>query len=168
MSSLFRIVLALIAVGLCVGVGWYLVTPSADPAPPGEEPLVARAEPPPPDPREAFATPFRNVRPGVKYVGDAACAGCHADLTASYHKHPMGRSAAVGSNGTFEKFAPENKPTFAAQGFNLTATPTKHTVALDGLPPYTVTTDLAIGSGTRGRSYLTFDHGAGGTWSPDT
>src|ERR1700733_11708621 len=33
--------------------------------------------PPPKDPRVAFATPFLNVRPTVRYVGDEACAGCH-------------------------------------------------------------------------------------------
>src|SRR5262245_58160657 len=37
--------------------------------------------PPPPaasDPRLSYATPYRNVRPDVAYVGDEACAGCHA------------------------------------------------------------------------------------------
>src|SRR5207249_11883682 len=46
----------------------------------------------PPDPRLAYAGPYRNVRPDVKYVGDAACAGCHPVETDGFHRHPMGRS----------------------------------------------------------------------------
>ena len=38
------------------------------------------------------SSPYQNTRPGVKYVGDAACLGCHADKGASYRQHPMGRS----------------------------------------------------------------------------
>ncbi len=37
-------------------------------------------------------SPYLNTRPGVKYVGDAACLGCHANEGASYRLHPMGRS----------------------------------------------------------------------------
>jgi predicted CXXCH cytochrome family protein len=44
------------------------------------------------DPRLAYAGPFRNVDPVVKYVKDTACAKCHADITRSYRRHPMGRS----------------------------------------------------------------------------
>ncbi|MEX2139579.1 MAG: tetratricopeptide repeat protein [Pirellulales bacterium] len=38
------------------------------------------------------ASPYRNVRPGVNYVGDAACADCHAEIAQAYATHPMGRS----------------------------------------------------------------------------
>jgi tetratricopeptide (TPR) repeat protein len=38
------------------------------------------------------SSPYLNTRPGVKYLGDAACLGCHANLGASYRRHPMGRS----------------------------------------------------------------------------
>ena len=38
------------------------------------------------------SSPYLNTRPGVKYVGDAACLGCHANKGASYRLHPMGRS----------------------------------------------------------------------------
>src|SRR5690348_7016201 len=57
----------------------------------------ARTEPTPApetDPRVTFATPYRNVRPDVRYVGDEACARCHRKLAESYHQHPMGRSLA--------------------------------------------------------------------------
>jgi Flp pilus assembly protein TadD len=37
-------------------------------------------------------SPYRNTRPDVKYVGDAACNRCHADIAASFGRHPMGRS----------------------------------------------------------------------------
>src|SRR5262249_5836345 len=46
----------------------------------------------PADPRLTFTTPYRNVRPGVRYVGDETCARCHAQLARSYRQHPMGRS----------------------------------------------------------------------------
>src|SRR5262249_22227625 len=42
--------------------------------------------------RLTFATPYRNVRPDVKYVGDEACSDCHRRLYVSYHSQPMGRS----------------------------------------------------------------------------
>ena len=37
-------------------------------------------------------SPYRNARAGVKYVGDAACARCHAEIAETYRRHPMGRS----------------------------------------------------------------------------
>ncbi len=46
------------------------------------------------DPRLTADTPFLNVRPEVRYVGDEACAGCHSKHSASYRQHPMGRSLA--------------------------------------------------------------------------
>jgi hypothetical protein len=50
--------------------------------------------PPETDPRLAFGTPYRNVHPDVQYVGDAACARCHAQQAHDYRQHPMGRSLA--------------------------------------------------------------------------
>jgi tetratricopeptide (TPR) repeat protein len=37
-------------------------------------------------------SPYRNTRAGVKYVGDASCVRCHAEIGESYRSHPMGRS----------------------------------------------------------------------------
>ena len=37
-------------------------------------------------------SPWLNTRPEVKYVGDAVCARCHADIAETYRRHPMGRS----------------------------------------------------------------------------
>jgi predicted CXXCH cytochrome family protein len=45
--------------------------------------------------RDVYAgSPFKNARPGVAYVGDAACARCHRDIALAYRSHPMGRSLA--------------------------------------------------------------------------
>jgi hypothetical protein len=44
------------------------------------------------DPRLAYAGPYRTIHPDVRYVGDAACIKCHKDETATYKRHPMGRS----------------------------------------------------------------------------
>ena len=37
-------------------------------------------------------SPYKNTRPGVKYVGDAACSRCHAEIAETFRQHPMGRS----------------------------------------------------------------------------
>ena len=130
-------------------------------------------DPPPPDPRLTFTTPYRNVKPGVRYVGDAACATCHADIDRTYHRHPMGRSAerltAAGGKGV-EQFGPAARPTFAVGGFDLSAEQTPaglvHRVrARDAAPPaeYAPVVQVAVGSGTRGRSYLSVEDG-GAVW----
>ena len=46
----------------------------------------------PADPRLTYPGPFRNIHPDVKYVGDAACVGCHPLEVKSFHQHPMARS----------------------------------------------------------------------------
>src|SRR2546426_10209436 len=48
----------------------------------------------PPDPRLDYSGPLGNVHPSVKYVGDAACAACHAELGQNYRRHPTGTSLA--------------------------------------------------------------------------
>src|SRR4051794_26264138 len=40
------------------------------------------------------ASPFRNTRPDVAYVGSARCRACHADEHASFGHTGMGRSMA--------------------------------------------------------------------------
>ncbi len=39
-------------------------------------------------------SPYENTRLEVKYVGDAACTRCHAEIAETYSRHPMGRSLA--------------------------------------------------------------------------
>ncbi|HZY90674.1 MAG TPA: hypothetical protein VFE78_37975, partial [Gemmataceae bacterium] len=63
------------------GLLWLLLARRAKDGPP-------RAESP--DPRLAYAGPFRNVRPDVGYVPDARCAECHEKIAAAYAAHPMG------------------------------------------------------------------------------
>jgi Flp pilus assembly protein TadD len=58
------------------------------PAPPSPPAVVVD------DPRLTYATPYRNVRPEVQYVGDATCALCHPTQADTYRHHPMGRSLA--------------------------------------------------------------------------
>jgi hypothetical protein len=52
------------------------------------------------DPRLAYAGPYLNVRPGVGYVGDSACADCHLDKAETYADHPMARSLAPAARRT--------------------------------------------------------------------
>jgi hypothetical protein len=40
-------------------------------------------------------SPWKNAQPGVKYVGDATCARCHSDIVDTFSRHPMGRSLAT-------------------------------------------------------------------------
>jgi hypothetical protein len=44
--------------------------------------------------RNDAVSPYMNTRPGVKYLGDAACVGCHAQSAEAFRQHPMGRSLA--------------------------------------------------------------------------
>ncbi len=129
----------------------------------------ATGDPLPPDPRLTFPTPFRNVTPEIRYVGDAKCAPCHGDICTSYHAHPMGRSASLGTSVPIERYGPVANNPFSIAGYELRAEKTAegaiHRVGAKGsngeaLPDYTVAADLAIGSGTRGRSYLSIEGGS--------
>ncbi|HET6574017.1 MAG TPA: tetratricopeptide repeat protein [Fimbriiglobus sp.] len=128
------------------------------------------AEPDPPDLRETFPTPFHNVRPGVRYVGDAACASCHPDIAETFHAHPMGQSAElVGRVVPIERYDVAAKNPFTAMGFEfrvekagdrVTHRMSALTAGGNSLPGYSVGVDVAIGSGTRGRTYLSIRDGA--------
>lgn len=152
-----------------VSVGWFAFTrPDPTPTPPTTpspiaETEPARPDPAPPDPRVAFTTPFRNVRPGVKYVGDAACTGCHADVAKHYRDHPMGRSAEFTKpTGPVEKYDATAKNPFHAGAFDFhveRGDGVTHRVVANTLD-YTAPIHLTIGSGTHGRSYLTNCDGA--------
>jgi hypothetical protein len=41
---------------------------------------------------ESLAVSYKNTAKSVAYVGDEACAQCHAEISKSYRGHPMGRS----------------------------------------------------------------------------
>lgn len=164
-----RILLA--ALFACGAFGaWFFLLRNNDTVPDGDSksPSDVRPDGPAPDPRLTFDTPFRNVKPDVKYTGDASCAGCHPGHDASYHKHPMGRSAdRVGKPGAPENYSSNNP--FTAQGYTLRSEKTpagdRHVLSIkDGsgkpLPDHVMLATVAIGSGTRGRSYLSVEEGA--------
>ncbi len=119
------------------------------------------------DPRLSFATPFLNVRPEVQYVGDDACAGCHPDIARTYRRHPMGRSLAP-ATGTSEPHDPGPRNPFEASGFHYGVERRgervlhRETVTAAGgrrLIEKEVEVHFAVGSGSRGRSFLTHKDG---------
>jgi predicted CXXCH cytochrome family protein len=110
----------------------------------------------PPDPRLTFDTPFRNVRPNVAYVGDAACAPCHADIDATYHRHPMGRSASLPANEPAARFSAHGHVEFLVEPRGDRMVHTELIKLPDGQILATTEAEVVavIGSGTRGKSYL--------------
>jgi len=53
----------------------------------------------------------------VKYVGDTACIGCHAQIADTYARHPMGRSLAPIENASELEGGPgSDRPHFVAKG----------------------------------------------------
>lgn len=161
------VALGLLGVGLGV-VGWLRTRGPEEPPALAGPPADPGPGPVPVEPWLAFAGEFRNVRPEVEYVGDAVCGRCHAAVAKTYHQHPMGRSAEWVRPGAAVDHAAGPHGSFDVSGYRLGVVRKDdrvwhHTGLTDGgaaAPPYTVPADLAIGSGSRGRSYLTFDRGA--------
>lgn len=115
------------------------------------------ADDPPPDPRRTFDTPFRNARPDVAYVGDAACAPCHAAIDHSYHKHPMGRSAAAPDpTGLPVHFTAFGRVEFRVEARDGKVIHTEVVPGPAGPPPIIAPAEVVavVGSGTRGKSFL--------------
>ena len=108
-------------------------------------------------------SPFRNVGPGVGYVGDAACARCHADVVESYRAHPMGRSVSktAGPTGAESIDAPTGAA-FDSTGYHYTVERRGDRLVhreqrLDGgevVASVEVAVAYALGSGERGYSFL--------------
>src|SRR5688500_17549847 len=72
-----RLLVVGVALGLGAAAAAYFFWPTQQVGPPREPDVASDVEPP--DPRQTFATRFRNVHPDVIYVGDAACRPCHKD-----------------------------------------------------------------------------------------
>jgi Flp pilus assembly protein TadD len=161
----WRLLALLTLLAIAAGGRWWLVH---KPSPPGLQPNGAIANPRagliPDDPRLSYATPYSNVRPDVKYVGDQSCARCHAELARSYHQHPMGRSlvpqAGDAPQGHEER---TQNADFRALGFHYSVESQGDRVVHremkeDGqgrvLAEKKAEVAFAVGSGTRGRSYL--------------
>jgi Flp pilus assembly protein TadD len=77
---------AVLGAAAAAAVVFWSRTPPPD-APTVPDPPTASRAPLP----TLTASPFRNTKPDVAYVGDDRCLSCHIDY-ASYHDHPMGRS----------------------------------------------------------------------------
>ncbi len=118
----------------------------------------------PDDPRLTFPTPYRNVRPEVKYVGDGACAKCHPKFSETYHQHPMGRSLANLKSGfPLERYDEAAHNPFQIAGatyrVNRLTEGVRHSESLvdlkkDVLAEMAAPIALAIGSGQNGRAYV--------------
>jgi Cytochrome c554 and c-prime len=109
-------------------------------------------------------SPFRNIGPGVGYVGSAACTRCHADVAESYRAHPMGRSVArIAADDDDEdlRAAPANAE-FDAAGYHYAVERRAERLVHreqrlgDGEAVAAVEADVAyaLGSGERGYSFL--------------
>ena len=110
------------------------------------------------DPRVTIATPFQNVRPEIHYVGDAACADCHAAISASYRQHPMGRSLApIAAADSIERYDAAARNPFEAQGFQYRVERSgERMIHKESVGAIEARAEMAfaVGSGRRGRSYL--------------
>jgi hypothetical protein len=128
------------------------------------EVIAPRAERKRPRRDVALDSPFRNVRAGVEYVGDAACARCHGEIAESFAAHPMGRSLTPVSGATGDGLvgAPATG-SFEADGFRYAVEHRDGRVfhkesRLD--PRGRVLAEIeaeiryVLGSGARGASYL--------------
>lgn len=123
-------------------------------------------DPPSPlaDPRLTYPTPYRNVRPEVQYVGDAACATCHADVAKAYAGHAMARALAPAATATaIERYGEKARNPFDVAGFRYRVerqgSRAWHKEALlDGRGRAVAETAaevrFAVGSGHSGRAYL--------------
>jgi Flp pilus assembly protein TadD len=113
------------------------------------------------DPR--YSSPFLNVRPDVKYVGDESCARCHESEANSYKHHPMGRSAApIAQIVGLEEYDSSRHNPFSAAGFQFSVEHREDQVFHKEVrfdregksqTEFEVEVKYVIGSGTRGRSY---------------
>src|SRR5438552_1662883 len=80
---------------------------------------LRRGSSPAGDPRLTSPVTLRNVHPDVQYVGDATCAPCHPDQTATYRRHPMGRSfAPVSGLPDLERYDPSAQNPFEKSGLH--------------------------------------------------
>jgi hypothetical protein len=158
---------ALAAVGLALAVAsavWSLTRPR--PTAPTTPATRSHA---PPDPRLLYDGPYRNIRPEVAYVGDAACVSCHSDIAESFRRHPMGMSLApIAEVVDRDVYDAAHRNPFVFQGSRFEVerhgSEVRHReTRLDaaGHPVCAVENEVqyVIGSGLSGRSYLTLCDG---------
>jgi predicted CXXCH cytochrome family protein len=112
----------------------------------------------------AEETPYLNARPGVAFVGDEVCARCHAEITAEYRRHPMGRSLTTADEAPRrERGGDRAATTFEAQGLRYAVERRGSTLIhsaqhLDAQGAVVTRAEAEVryvlGSGERGLSYL--------------
>src|SRR6185437_12707829 len=132
---------------------------------PGSAEILAPASTQPTDPRLSYTGPYRNIDPGVRYVGDAACAGCHKDIAQTYARHPMGHSLVPAENLLDrQRYGPDTNNPFTALGRRFQVKREgdhlwHRQILLDDSrkPTVELTQEVhwLIGSGQKGYSYLT-------------
>src|SRR5262245_42604285 len=152
------VLFALGILGLLAVVFWWAASGGRAPIPPPQWPPAS-------DPRLTTASPYLNVRPDVRYVGDKECADCHANLARSYGQHPMGRSLApMDSALPVERYDGDRHNPFERDGFQYSVDRRgrrvgHRVIGAGGAVRAEAEVAFAIGSGRRGRSYLIEDDG---------
>ncbi|HKB36884.1 MAG TPA: hypothetical protein VKD72_10545, partial [Gemmataceae bacterium] len=167
LNALLLVLLGLLAVAgvlAWTGDGWLWHHAPSAPAPREDQTV-----PVPPDPRLAYKGPYLNVRPEVKYVGDAACANCHAVESEGFHRHPMGRSILpadqlVGKLRYDKKFhnpftAMQSRFSVQREGDRLWHVRQRLDAEGKVLAAARSKVDYVIGSGRRGHSFFTVQDG---------
>jgi Tfp pilus assembly protein PilF len=123
------------------------------------------------DPRLNYRGEFTNIHPDAVYVdNDARCAPCHADICATYRVHPMARSlTAMADLAERENLGADRRNPFTALNYRFSierkGREIWHHLDRDdeaGKPLLGLSWPVhyAVGSGARGRSYLTDRDGA--------
>jgi tetratricopeptide (TPR) repeat protein len=121
------------------------------------------------DPRVKYNGPFGNIHPDVHYVGDEQCNACHEDKARTYRQHPMGRSLVpIAEHASGQPYDKKHNNPFRALGSRFRVeregNRIRHLRALldaEGEPilEYGPEVNFALGSGTRGYSYVTDEDG---------
>ena len=105
-------------------------------------------------------SPWRNALPDVKYVGDSACARCHAEIADTFRRHPMGRSLAPiavddhGPNGTTTFEANSFRYSVESRGGRVIHGEARLDQEGHVLAQVECEVKYAVGSGERGTTYL--------------
>jgi hypothetical protein len=124
-----------------------------------------RAGNPPSDPRLIYDGPFGNIHPDVAYLSDdSRCLPCHTDICTSYRQHPMGRSLTpIAALADREPIDTAHQNPFRSLDFRFTIERdgprvwhrvTREDAAGRAVAALAFPVHFVIGSGTRGRSYL--------------
>ncbi len=154
MASNFRIAVVLLMTIVILGGVWVVA----------KKWFEGKGIPETDDPRLTSKTTYRNVRPDVHYVGDAACIRCHREMAEAYHRHPMARSLApVAQAESVEQYGASAQNPFDAGGFRYEVERSKNGMIhaeqrLDTkgriIAQIKAEVPYALGSGARGRSFL--------------